>query len=325
MLDKSDRLQTLAPWLGKRFGLDEEEIALLDRTAYLCKADLATSLVIEMTSLQGTMGREYARISGEKPRVATAIAEHYMPRSAGDSVPSGVLATVLAIADRVDSLAGLFTVGMAPTGSADPYGLRRAAAGVVQILLEKQIDLPLEEVVAKALDLLPVTAADGVLDRVMGFITGRLEGALRDMGLAYDVVAAALAERGDNPLLALRVAQQLSTWIARDDWSLLLDNYARCVRITRDRPSFDLVPDALVEDEEKTLYEALLQAEAVGASDVDALLTAFAPMITAIQSFFDKVLVMAKDEGLRAARLALLQRVAGLAVGIADLSQLEGF
>ncbi|MCD6285694.1 MAG: glycine--tRNA ligase subunit beta, partial [Anaerolineae bacterium] len=291
------------------------------------------NMVVEMTSLQGIMGREYALLSGEDPAVALAIGEHYLPRSAGDSVPTSVLGTVLALADRADSLAGLFSVGMAPTGSADPYGLRRAAAGIVQILLEKQIDVSLRGVITKALAQLPETPPDGTLDRVLSFVAGRLEVALRDMGLAYDVVAAALAERGDNPSLALRAAQQLAAWITRDDWGYLLDNYARCVRITRNEPRFELLPDNLVEDAEKALYQALVTAELqvsaasadAGGSGVDQLMAAFVPMVPAIQSFFDKVLVMSQDEVLREARLALLQRVAALATGIVDLGRLEGF
>ena len=147
------------------------------------------------------------------------------------------------------------------------------------------------------------------------------------------VVAAALAERGGNPTLALRAAEQLTTWIARDDWSYLLDNYARCVRITRNQPRFELLPENLVEDAEKALYQALVTAELrvsaksrdLGESGVDQLMAAFAPMVPAIQTFFDNVLVMAQDEVLREARLALLQRVAALATGIVDLGRLEGF
>jgi len=333
MLDKSERLETLAPWLGELLGLSADELAALKRAASLAKADLATNMVVEMTGLQGIMGREYALLSGEDPAVAAAIAEHYLPRSAGDSVPTSALGTVLALADRADSLAGLFSVGMAPTGSADPYGLRRAAAGIVQILLEKQIDVSLRSVMAKALAQLPVTPPDNALDTLLSFVAGRLEVALRDMELAYDVVAAALAERGDNPTLALQAAEQLTAWITRDDWGYLLDNYARCVRITRSQPLFELVPGNLVEDAEKALYQALLTAELqvsaeskdLGESGVDQLMAAFVPMVPPIQSFFDKVLVMVEDEALREARLALLQRVAALATGIVDLGRLEGF
>jgi len=327
MLDKSERLETLAPWLGGQLGLSSDELTALKRAAHLAKADLATSMVVEMTSLQGIMGREYASLSGESPVVAAAIFEHYLPRSAGDRVPTSTVGTVLALADRADSLAGLFSVGMVPTGSADPYGLRRTAAGIVQILLEKQIKLSLRDVMAKALAQLPVPSRDDTLDTVLSFVAGRLEVALRDTGLAHDVVAAVLAERGDNPTLALQAAEQLTAWINRDDWGYLLDNYARCVRITRSEPRLELVPGNLVEDAEKALYQALGTAESRDLCEggVDQLMAAFVPMVPTIQSFFDKVLVMAQDEVLREARLALLQRVAALATGIVDLGRLEGF
>ncbi|MBN1248054.1 MAG: glycine--tRNA ligase subunit beta [Anaerolineae bacterium] len=327
MLDKSKRLEALAPYLGSLLDLSDREKDALERAAYLAKADLATKMVVEMTSLQGIMGREYARLSGEAPEVADAIFEHYLPRSAGDRAPLTRVGTALAIADRVDSLAGLFSVGMAPTGSADPYGLRRAAAGVVQILLEKSIDLPLRPVVNKALENLPVEVDASVAETVLAFIAGRLEVALREMGLAYDAVAAALAARGENPTLALESARQLSGWVEREDWPLLLDNYARCVRITRDQPRLELIAEDLVEEEEKALYQALLVAEAQVSppSDVNTLMRAFVPLVPHIQRFFDEVLVMAEDEVLRRARLALLQRIAALADGIVDLSKLEGF
>ncbi|MGC9521113.1 MAG: glycine--tRNA ligase subunit beta [Anaerolineae bacterium] len=327
MLDKSRRLEELAPWVGEQLGLDADACAAVRRAAYLAKADLATEMVVEMTSLQGIMGREYALLSGEDPAVAEAIYEHYLPRYAGDALPKSEVGVVLALADRADSLVGLFSVGMAPTGSTDPYGLRRAAAGIVQILLAHGIDLPLRPVMARASAQLPVEVGSDTVERVLDFVEGRLEVALRDEGLAYDVVAAALATRGDNPTLARQAAVQLTEWVARDDWSALLDNYARCVRIIRDQPHYDLRPGVLVEEEEKALYQALLAAEARVSpeDDVDALMTTFAPLVPHIQRFFDEVLVMAEEDELRQARLALLQRIARLAEGIVDLSKLEGF
>ncbi|MGC9348833.1 MAG: glycine--tRNA ligase subunit beta [Anaerolineae bacterium] len=327
MLDKSKRLEKLAPWVGEQLALDAEAMEHLTRAAHLCKADLATQMVVEMTSLQGIMGREYALSSNEPQAVADAIYEHYLPRYAGDRLPKTGPGIALAIADRVDSLAGLFAVGMEPTGSADPYGLRRAAAGLVQILLEHEISLSLRRLVTEAAGELPGEVPTATVETVLGFIEGRLQGALRDAGLAYDVVEAALAERGENPTLALEAAQQLSDWVARDDWSLLLDNYARCVRITRDQPRFELEPAALQEAEEKILFDALLNAESevTQESSVDEMMAAFVPLVPHIQRFFDEVLVMTEDATLRQARLALLQRVAAMTSGVVDLSKLEGF
>ncbi|MFN2285923.1 MAG: glycine--tRNA ligase subunit beta, partial [Anaerolineae bacterium] len=327
MLQKSERVEKLAGWVGEQMALSAEDLATLNRAAYLAKADLATRMVVEMTSLQGIMGREYAKRSGESSAVAQAIFEHYLPRSAGDKLPESAPGIALALADRLDSLAGLFAVGLAPTGSADPYGLRRAAAGIVQILLERELPFSTRAGIAKAALTLPVEAAQSTINAAVDFIVGRLQVMLREMGLAYDVVEAALAARGENPTLAREAAQQLTAWVARDDWAFLLDNYARCVRITRDQPRFKLDATVLQEPAEKMLYAALCTAEAaIGPeSDVNSFLTAFVPLVSFIQTFFNEVLVMDKDNALREARLALLQRIAGLADGIVDLSKLEGF
>ncbi len=327
MLQKSERLEKLAPWVGEQMRLSAEDMATLNRAAYLAKADLATHMVVEMTSLQGIMGREYAKRSGEPAAVAQAIFEHYLPRAAGDKLPESAPGVALALADRLDSLAGLFAVGLAPTGSADPYGLRRAAAGVVQILLERQLPFSTRAGLAEAARALPVDASSESLDAAVGFIAGRLQVMLRETGLAFDVVEAALAARGENPVLAREAAQQLTAWVAKDGWSVLLDNYARCVRITREQPRFTLDASLLREPAEQALYAALCAAEAAvsPASDVDSFLTAFMPLVPFIQAFFNEVLVMDKDAALRKARLALLQRIAGLADGIVDLSKLEGF
>lgn len=327
MLQKSERLENLAPWVGAQMRLSAEDMATLNRAAYLAKADLATHMVVEMTSLQGIMGREYAKRSGEPAAVAQAIFEHYLPRAAGDKLPESAPGIALALADRLDSLAGLFAVGLAPTGSADPYGLRRAAAGVVQILLERQLPFSTRAGLAEAARTMPVAVAPESLNAAVDFIVGRLQVMLRETGLAFDVVEAALAARGENPVLAREAARQLTAWVAKDGWSVLLDNYARCVRITREQPRFTLDASLLREPTEQALYKALSAAETVisPASDVDSFLTAFTPLVPFIQAFFNEVLVMDKDAALREARLALLQRVAGLAEGIVDLSKLEGF
>jgi glycyl-tRNA synthetase len=327
MLDKTKRLEALTPWIGRRLGLDTPELDALERAAYLAKADLATKMVVEMTSLQGVMGREYARRSGESAAVADAIYEHYLPRSAADALPQSGPGMALALADRADSLVGLFAVGMAPSGSADPYGLRRAASGIVQILLERQLSLSLSELFDQASATLDLDVGDETLGAVLEFTIGRLRGALRDEGLAYDVVEAALASHGDNPLRAQQAAKQLSAWVDRENWTGLLDNYARCVRITREQPAYELDASILEEEASIHLYQALQDAESQldQDSEVDEFLVTFQSLIDPIQVFFDEVLVMAEDPEVRRARLALLQRVSGLACGIADLSHLEGF
>ena len=298
------------------------------RAAHLCKADLATQLVVELTSLQGIMGREYALLSGEEEAVATAIFEHYLPRSAGDALPETQPGLALGLANRLDSLVGLFAVGLAPTGSADPYHLRRDALGVVQSLIAHHSALSLRPLLANAATLMPVPVSDQVLDDVAAFIAERLRGWLRDQGFRYDVVDAVLAERGDDPYGAYRSAVQLAAWVERDDWMDLLNAYGRCIRIVRDQADrFQVQPGVDSEPAVAALWEAyqMSRAQVTPDSDVDRLFTAIRPMIPAINRFFDDVLVMHEDQGLRESRLGLLQDIWGLSQGIVDVTRLEGF
>jgi glycyl-tRNA synthetase len=328
MLDKSKRLERLVLAVGQALDLDEAEQAVSSRAAHLCKADLATQLVVELTSLQGLMGREYARLSGEDEAVATAILEHYLPRSANDVLPTTRPGLALGLANRMDSLVGLFAVGLAPTGSADPYHLRRDALGLVQNLIDHEIPLPLRPLLETAAALMPVSVSEQTLDAVSAFIGERLRGWMRDRGFRYDVVDAVLAARGDDPYSAYRAVAQLAVWVERDDWMDLLNAYGRCIRIVRDqeerfafRPGLDPEPAAAAL---RKAFE-ISRAQVTPESDVDRLLTALRPMIPAINQFFDEVLVMHQDPSLRENRLGLLQDIWDLSQGIVDVTRLEGF
>jgi glycyl-tRNA synthetase len=328
MLDKSKRLEELVLVVGQALGLDDGELAVARRAAHLCKADLATQLVIELTSLQGLMGREYARLSGEDAAVATAIFEHYLPRSAEDVPPRTETGLALGLANRLDSLVGLFGVGLEPSGSADPYHLRRDALGAVQNLIVHERSLALRPLLAEAAALMPVAVSDGVLDEVLAFVVERLRGWLRDKGFRYDVVDAVLAERGDDPYGAYRTVAQLAAWVVRDDWMDLLNAYGRCIRIVRDQERrFQFEPNEDPEPASAALWKAYhtARAQVTPESDVDRLLTALHPMIPAINRFFDEVLVMHEDQVLRENRLGLLQQIWDLARGIVDVTRLEGF
>ena len=328
MLDKSKRLEKLTPVVGQALGLSQAEQAVTLRAAHLSKADLATQLVVEFTSLQGFMGRHYARLSGEDDAVATAIFEHYLPRFAGDALPETRPGLALGLANRLDSLVGLFAVGLAPSGSSDPYHLRRDALSIVQLLIAHKIPLSLRSLLAEVAAIMPVPVAGEVLDEVTGFIGERLRGWLREKGLRYDVVDAVLAERAGNPYSAYRGAGQLAAWVVRDDWMDLLNAYGRCIRIVRDQPQqFAFQPSLDDEPATAALWDALQAArvQLTPDSDVDRLLIALWPMIPAIDRFFDDVLVMHRDPVLRENRLGLLQAIWGLSRGIVDLSRLEGF
>ena len=325
MLDKVRRLEKLTPAIADLLDLADEDKAFAARAAVLSKADLATTMVVEITSLQGVMGGIYALRSGEPPAVARAIGEQYVVRP--DEPLSGP-GLALNLADRLDSLVGLFAVGLAPTSSADPFGLRRAALAVVENLIQAQVSLPLRQALAQAAALLPVNADDAVLDQVLGFVRDRLYGWLRDQGLPHDVVEAVLAERGDDPYRAYTAAQELARWVERPDWNDILVAYARCKRIVRPiAERFELAPERYVESASRELHTAWQAVRPTVSPDggVDPLGEALRTLVAPINHFFDAVLVMTEEPELRAARLALVQHIAGLPDGLADLSKLQGF
>jgi glycyl-tRNA synthetase len=328
MLDKVHRLQALVEDLAPMLGLDADETVYARRAAALCKADLATDMVVEMTSLQGVIGRDYALHAGELPQVAEAIFEHYLPRFSGDTPPTGRAGLLVGLVDRLDSLAGLFAVGLAPTGNKDPFAQRRAALGLVGNLVAWEADFDLRAGLEKAAAQLPVQASAESQAAALAFIIERLRNVLLEQGWRYDVVDAVLAAQGWNPALAGQAVKQLSAWVSRPDWHTILPAYARCVRITRDLDhQYPLLEEQFVEDAESQLYSALQESQTAERrpGSVDDFLEAFLPLIPAINTFFDKVLVMAEDGALRQNRLALVQQVAALADGVADMSRLEGF
>lgn len=327
MLDKVKRLEALVPRLAERLNLSPEEQSVAERAAQLTKADLATQMVIEFTSLQGIMGRDYALHSGEDPAVAQAIFEHYLPRGANDALPESRAGIVVGIADRLDSLVGLFAVGMQPSGSSDPYALRRAALGLVQILIQREIALNLAGAVAEAAANIPVEVTPETRQGVLDFVQRRLQSVLLEAGYRYDVVEAVLAEQGEIPYRAAQAVEALNRWVEREDWEQLLTAYSRTARIVRGTEKHDLDPAALQEEASRRLYQAYqtAQVQLDNTKNVDGFCEAFRPLVEPINTFFDEVLVMAEDATLRENRLALLQRITALADGIADLSQLQGF
>ncbi|MGA2489464.1 MAG: glycine--tRNA ligase subunit beta, partial [Anaerolineales bacterium] len=322
MLDKNDRIEKLTVSLIPMLKLNADEASFSLRAAHLLKADLVSKMVIEMTSLQGLIGREYALKNGEHAEVALAIGEQYQP------VPSSKPGLTVALADRLDSLAGLFAAGLAPTGTKDPFGLRRTAIGVVQPLIEHNISFDLHAALKSAAKIEPIPVSREIQAQVLGFITGRLRVVLLDMGFKYDVVDAVLAAQSNNPAGAAQAVKQLTAWVARPDWGMILPGYARCVRITRDQMlRYAVDSNTFMEDAEKALFEALERAENQMRlpGSVDDFLNAFVPMLPAVNAFFDKVLVMTEEQNIRENRLGLLQRIAALADGVADMSKLEGF
>ncbi len=322
MLDKSDRLARIVPTLAEDLGLnaDEKEAAL--RAAHLAKADLVTEMVMDFTSLQGIMGRHYALLSGENAPVAAALEEQYRT-----DAPSKV-GTVLGLADRLDSLAGLFAIGKAPKSSADPFALRRAAIGVVELLLHHSLRLDLRQVLTVVSAVQPVAVTPAAQQEVIEFVRRRLEQILSDRGFRHDVINASLNARAHDPAGALETATLLAPLVEDEIFKAALTAYARPARITRGKTVAGTVnPAAFEHEEEHRLWDATRQATAALTSaspftDLFIQLTTLRPVIDA---FFEKVFVMADDENVRSNRLALLKHVADLTNGIADLTQVQGF
>jgi glycyl-tRNA synthetase len=322
MLDKAKRIEALTPAIASMLHLNEADAQSAQRAAHLCKADLGTQLVVEMTSLQGIMGREYAKLSGESSSVANALAEQY------DRAPASIIGAAISLADRFDSLAGLFAIGLAPTGSADPWALRRAALGIVETLIAHQVSFSLQAALEAASKLQPIAVEAKAIDDAHAFIIGRERAALLEQGLRYDLVDAVLAARGDDPYVAKQSIEALARWVAKPDWTPMLDGYARCVRIVRDIEA--TLPLNMANDHDQytqslcRAYEAAHQT--IGPqSTIDQFFAALEKLIAPITTFFDKVLVMHEDQSIRQTRQALLQRIWHLADDIVDLTKIEGF
>ena len=328
MLDKVQRISKLVDKLAPRLGLSGQETLTAERAAQICKADLATSMVVEMTSLQGVMGKYYALQSGENSGVAEAIFEHYLPRFSGDETPKTLPGLVVGLADRLDTLAGLFAAGLAPSGTKDPFAQRRAALGLVQNLIAWNLDFDLLSGLSEASALLPIPSPSENQAACLTFIIERLRNLLLEQGNRFDAVDAILAAQGENPARAVQAVKALAAWVTRPDWNNILPAFARCVRITRDQSeTYKVEEKFFMEKAEQDLYTALINAEAAPrqAGSVDDFLNAFLPMIPVINNFFDQVLVMDEKMQLRQNRLGLLQRIGALAGGVADFSRLEGF
>jgi glycyl-tRNA synthetase len=329
MRDKTRRIEQLVGDLSDALGIEGEDKKTALRAAALCKADLASSMVVEMTSLQGIIGSYYALAAGESEAVAHAIKDHYHPRYPGDSLPQSQPGLAISITDRLDSLAGLFAAGIKPRANADPYFLRRDTIGLLSNLLGHQMHFSLRAGLKAAGSRLPITAKPETRDEAFDYIIRRLEVTLRDAGLRHDAISAAIAAGLDDPYEIRRIAQAFTEQIKTDQWLDILHAHARCKRIVRDLTDhYDLDPNNDPEEASKTLHEAYLAAhkEMDAADDkLATLIEVMTDLRDPINRFFEDVLIMVDDPGLKQSRLALTQHLAALPDGIADLSQFEGF
>lgn len=330
--DKVMRIEALSEFISEKVRPDLKNT--VKRAAYLSKADLVTQMVGEFPKLQGIMGREYAIIHGESKDVAEAIREHYLPVYAGDVLPSTDAGAILGIADRIDTIVGIFGVGEAPTGAADPYGLRRAAIGLIQILLDKKYRLSIEEIVGKSIDLFDgkiERPANVVKSEVIEFIRMRQKFHLLSQGLSTDIIDAVLEALYDDVYDASERAKALSSFKNREDFAELVTAFKRVISIVQNANPAEIgkeiIKEELKEEAEKKLFDVyrnLLEKMnyIIERRDYEAALSELVKIKGPVDTFFNNVLVMCEDLKLRANRLALLRELSKLFLRIADFSKI---
>ncbi len=330
MYDKSERLVKMAEML--RFAIntpvDEEE---LRRCALLCKTDLVTGMVIEFTELQGIMGREYALLDGEKPEVATGIFEHYLPRFAGDALPATTIGRIVGIGDKLDNICATFSRGLAPTGSQDPYALRRQALGVINILIDANYHISLAKIIAGTLYLLDIKPEETgkLVPQIMEFFKQRLRNLLMDQGIRYDVIDAVFADKRNDDMVDLAVrCKALAAYVEAGNAEPLVQISVRVSNLCKKIEKEVAISGALFKDEsENKLHEVVAAVSKeiipeIVLYDYAAVLKAGEKVIEPVNTFFDNVMVMDEDENVKNNRLAMLEEVRGIVNAVGDLSLL---
>lgn len=326
--DKTDRIEQLAGEIAKQIGADE---AKAKRAGLLSKCDLMTNMVFEFTDTQGVMGMHYARHDGEDEEVAVALNEQYMPRFAGDELPKSLVASTVALADKFDTLTGIFGIGQAPKGSADPFALRRAALGALRIIVEKNLPLDLEDLVKKSAALFgdKLTNKNVVAD-VVDFILGRFRAWYQDEGIAVDVIQAVLARRPTRPADFDARVRAVSHFRTLDSAEALAAANKRVSNILAkaDAAIGEINLTTCVEPAEKALAEAVLALRTevqplIAQGDYTAVLDKLANLREPVDNFFDNVMVNSEDPALRQNRLAILNTLQDLFLQVADISVLQ--
>ena len=326
--DKTDRIEQLAGEIAKQIGADE---AKAKRAGLLSKCDLMTNMVFEFTDTQGVMGMHYARHDGEDEEVAVALNEQYMPRFAGDELPKSLVASAVALADKFDTLTGIFGIGQAPKGSTDPFALRRAALGALRIIVEKNLPLDLEDLVKKSTALFgdKLTNQNVVAD-VVDFMLGRFRAWYQDEGIAVDVIQAVLARRPTRPADFDARVRAVSHFRTLDSAEALAAANKRVANIlAKAEGDIGAIDVALcVEPAEQVLAQSVLSLAKevqplIAQGQYTAVLDKLAGLRQPIDNFFDNVMVNAEDAKLRQNRLAILNTLQGLFLQVADISLLQ--
>ena len=328
MNDKSQRLVKAADMIA--FGLnskvDKENLA---RTALLCKTDLVTGMVVEFTELQGVMGREYALLDGEAPEVAKGIFEHYMPRFAGDELPSTDIGRIVGIADKLDNIVATFSRGLAPTGSQDPYALRRQALGIINILIDGNYHVSMIKLIAGVAYLLniPAEKTKEVIMPVMDFFKQRLKNMLLDQGIRYDVVDAVLADDRNDDIADLAArAQALNAFVVTEDAPALIQAATRVANLCKKIEQETAINTNIFQNPaEGELHKAVTAVNnevllATVQFNYAEVLQIACKLVAPVNKFFEDVMVMDNDEQIKNNRLALLSAVKDVTHAVGDLN-----
>lgn len=329
LLEKTERTVALAAYLSA--GLTPATRLATTRAARLSKTDLASGMVREFPELQGIIGETYALRAGEPAVVARAIREQYLPRGAEDELPASTEGVILAIADKIDTVVGCMGVGLVPTGSQDPYALRRGGQGLIQIALGAGFVLSLTGLVDRALQLLRdklTESTETTRARVLEFLRSRLATVMAARGLRADVVEAVLSQGFDDPVGAVQRAEAIARMMSRPDWEALVIAFKRAMNILPARAIGEPEPGRFVDDAERHLYEQTLASRprvtaALARGDYVAALTELATLRPAVDRFFDAVMVMDSDLAIRENRLGLLRALADLVLPVADLRKIQ--
>ncbi|URD90924.1 Glycyl-tRNA synthetase alpha subunit [Musa troglodytarum] len=330
MLDKVSRIQRTVGKLTLALGFDERVLMIVEDAAALAMSDLASSIVTEFTSLSGIMARHYALRDGYPEQIAEALFEIALPRFSGDILPKSDAGIVLAIADRLDSLVGLFGAGCQPSSTSDPFGLRRISYGLVQIVVENNKNLYLEDALRLVADIQPIEIDGSVITDVLKFVTRRLEQLLVDKGISPEIVRSVLSERANWPCLAAQSAIEMEALSKGEIFSKVVQAYSRPTRIIRGKnidSSFEVSEAAFERNEELALWSAYLEvtSKVHHGINMDSFFQASLLLLQPLEDFFNNVFVMVEDETIKNNRLAILKKIADLPKGIADLSVLPGF
>lgn len=326
--DKSLRIEKLSSDIIDLLNLNNDKEDTI-RAAKLCKADLVTSMVFEFTELQGIMGREYAKVSGENETVSEAIFEHYLPRFAGDILPKTNSGIILSLADKLDSISGFFAIGIQPTGSQDPYALRRQALGILNILMDSKIDVSLDTLVKLSLDNYSNLEfnKEEVINAIMEFFKERIKNLFRDLGIRYDVIDAVLSSNiNDISDMHLR-ATELNNWLDKDELVEMLTAFNRVSTLAQKSESSKVDKDLLKEEAEINLYNEFKNTKEkvnnlLKDKKYSEALDSFASLRQSIDNMFDSVMIMDKDESIKNNRLGLLKQIYDTMLSICDLSKI---